>query len=68
MIFGQKRCKGHCNSVRLHSGYRQYLITLLQIVLGFEIEKNEIFGEKLHSARADIYRSSQRVAMTRHSE
>ena len=29
MIFGWKRCKEHCNSVRMHSGCRQYLITLL---------------------------------------
>jgi len=29
MIFGWKRCKEHCNSVRIHSGCRQYLITLL---------------------------------------
>jgi len=29
MIFGWKRCREHCNSVRMHSGGRQYLITLL---------------------------------------
>jgi len=29
MIFGWKRCREHCNSVRMHSGCRQNLITLL---------------------------------------
>jgi len=29
MIFGWKRCREHCYSVRMLSGGRQYLITLL---------------------------------------
>jgi len=52
----------------MHSGCRQYLITLLQIVLGIEMEKNGIFGKNCILPAQDLHRSPRRVAWLTHSE